>query len=525
MSHRVCMRALSVALVLSVMLLGAVAAAPARAAQPGTVTDITWGTSRSDIDKTVALMQAGGVRWIRTNVPWTGIQPDDRSSYNTAYLADIDYATAKARAAGINIVMPVADGVPYWASADPEKYTDSSGNQHWNRYYRPSDNQEYANFFHFVVDRYKAQGVHAYEVWNEPNLPRFWPSGVDAASYVQMLKAAYPAIKSADPSSTVILGGLSGNDRDYLAGVYDAGGKNYFDAAGVHDYAWGDPTNCWNDASGHRAKDSFCGIEEMRRVMVDRGDAAKAIWMTEFGWSTCDNSSPNCYGSGVSQAQQADYLTKAFNLLDQRYSYVKVAMVYNFRSDYWMHDDAGDFDAQTGLMTTNFTPKPAFAAFKAYALSHAASDGPASPPPAGPSGSSAGTPTSRPSSHRPAMTRRAPLRARRTSTTMAIHHNRPVARAASLPRTPRLQPTVVSGRVANAPDGVALVRFQRYEPHSHRWTTVRVRVVRLGRSGQFSVAADYAGAHGRWRVRAEYRGSRDALPSRSCFRSLQLAAV
>ena len=54
------------------------------------------------------------------------------------------------------------------------------------------------------------------------------------ASARQLLKSAYPAVKAADPSATVVLGGLAGNDFQLLEGVYQAGGKGSFDAVGVH---------------------------------------------------------------------------------------------------------------------------------------------------------------------------------------------------------------------------------------------------------------------------------------------------
>lgn len=40
-------------------------------------------------------------------------------------------------------------------------------------------------------------GVHAYEVWNEPNIVNFWAPGPDPARYTQLLKLAYPAITAA----------------------------------------------------------------------------------------------------------------------------------------------------------------------------------------------------------------------------------------------------------------------------------------------------------------------------------------
>ena len=298
--------------------------APAQAAEKGTVPDVTWGTSRSDVDRTVALMSDAGVRWARLNVSWAAIEPHANNSYDGASLADLDYAVAKVRGAGIAVVMPVADSVPFWASGDPGKVLDALGRR-WNKRYRPASMADYADFFAFVARRYAPSGVHVFEVWNEPNLLQFWPSGVNAAEYKLMLQAAHGAIKSADPQSTVLVGGLSQHDRDFLAQLYAAGGRPYFDAVGDHTYPWGDPANCWNDGSGKRSRDTICGIEEVRRVMEANGDAAKQIWITEMGWTTYSGS------GGVTEAQQADYLVKGYRRLES-YPYVRAALQYSFRN-------------------------------------------------------------------------------------------------------------------------------------------------------------------------------------------------
>jgi polysaccharide biosynthesis protein PslG len=336
------------------------------AAEPGTNADLTWGISSADQDRTVSLMKDAGVKWVRLNISWKSVEPNSKGSYSSGYLSNIDSIVDKVRAAGIQVVMPMADSVPYWASADPSKYTDSSGTKHWNVYWRPTSFNDYGDAFRYVVNRYSAHGVHVYEVWNEPNLKNFWPSGPNATEYVQMLKAAYPAAKGADPSSTILAGALSDNDYGFLQGIYAAGGGPYFDAVSDHTYPNAGPDSCWNDSAGKRNRFAFCAIEEIRNTMVANGDSAKQIWLTEFGWSTCDNSFSGCWGKGVSESDQATYTTEAFRDLES-YPYVKAALEYNFRNTYFRNDDPGDFSADLGLLRTDFTPKPAYAAFQAYA--------------------------------------------------------------------------------------------------------------------------------------------------------------
>ncbi len=342
------------------------------------------------MDRSIALMRDAGVKWVRANMNWSSVEPTAKGSLDQWWLTEIDYAVRSAQAAGIQVLMPISDGVPYWASADPKKYEDGAG-KHWNRYWKPTSFQDYADFARAVVDRYQALGVHAYEVWNEPNYVRFWPSGPSAADYTAMLRAASPAIKQADPSATVVLGGLSLNDSDFLQQLYSAGAAPYFDVAAVHPYTGSaDPTTCWYQSGTSRyAKEAFCGIEEVRRTMLANGDS-RDLWLTELGWSTAP------VANGVDETTQASYLTKAFNRLAS-YPYVTNAFWYSGRNNYWQANDQTDLEANYGLVKVDFTPKPAYAAFKAYAggATTAPVPPPTNPPPAadtqGPTLSSIGT--------------------------------------------------------------------------------------------------------------------------------------
>lgn len=342
----------------AIFALGLGLAAPAGAAEKGVVPDLTWGTSRAEMDRTIALMSEAGVRWVRANIGWSAVEPDGPGVYNEGWLAEIDYAVGVARRAGMEVLMPISDGVPYWASADPAKFADGGG-KHWNVYYRPANTADYGRFVRFVVDRYKLQGVQAYEIWNEPNHPRFWPSGPNPAEYLPLLKAGHEAVKAGDPSATVVLGGLSRSDYSYVEKLYELGAKPYFDVLAVHPYTTADPTSCWTSGA-LPSMDAFCAIEQVRKTMVAHGDGEKEIWLTEYGWS----SSPLAPWS-VDEATQATYVAKALEKIDS-YPYVGKSFYYGFRNVYWLDDNLTDWEANLGLLRTDFSPKPAYAAFRAY---------------------------------------------------------------------------------------------------------------------------------------------------------------
>ena len=228
----------------------------------------------------------------------------------------------------------------------------------------PVDAADYADFMRDMAARYNGRVV-AWEVWNEPNHPRFWNPAPDPAGYARLLTAAYPAVKAGDPAAKVLFGGIAHNDYEYLEDVYaaDPGIGDSFDVMATHPYTAGgqSPADVDRDEAGRMTTTSFRAFGEVRDVMRDHGDL-QPIWLTEFGWST--NSNVQHPLGGVTEAQQADYLAQAFELLEAT-PYVEVAIVYNFRNNYWA-DDADNWEDQLGLLRTDFSPKPAYAVFKDY---------------------------------------------------------------------------------------------------------------------------------------------------------------
>jgi hypothetical protein len=455
--HRV---AVLIANVFAVLALGlALPVAGAQAAETGAVSAITWGQSRADVDREIALLKRLGAHYVRTNVNWAGLEPDGKGKL--AGLDMYDYAVEQARAAGLEIIMPLSDGVPYWASGDPRKRVDGSGKRHWNRTYPPANMGDYAEAFRTVVERYAPGGVHIYEVWNEPNLERFWASGPDAAQYARMLRATYPVIKQADPRSTVLLGGLSRNDFSYLEDVYRAGGGGNFDAVAVHPYTYGmDPTVTWKGTNPGEDRDrlswnSFPAIKEIRRSMDAFGDDGKGVWITEFGYSTTSDD------GGVSEARQAELLTKAYKYVDQ-FPWVKAMLWYSARNTPWMHD-ANDYESRFGLATSDFKLKPSAKAFRAVS----------------------GGSTARESGPSAAKRKPAPRRRGRSAT------RRPSVRATAAR-------TLVRGKLpaAIARRGHARLELQRHTGRA--WVASASRDTRV-RGGAYSATLEPRA--GRWRVR------------------------
>jgi hypothetical protein len=181
---------------------------------------------------------------------------------------------------------------------------------------------------------------------------------------VQLLRATYPVVKAAEPGATVVLGGLTGNDYEFLEGVYQAGGKGFFDAVGVHTDTACDvlsPYEFLRGPNNRMIDDSFLAYREVHATMLANGDS-KPIWMTEMSWRTTDAvCSEGAFAGqkpeGVTPAQQALYLSQAYHCLAQD-PYVQVALWFPLR------DERG---LMNGLVRSNGARKPAFASMRSYA--------------------------------------------------------------------------------------------------------------------------------------------------------------
>lgn len=194
----------------------------------------------------------------------------------------------------------------------------------------PDDIAAFANYCGTVAERYVGR-IQAYQVWNEPNLAREWGGQPpDANAYVEMLAACSAAIRRADPAAIIISAGLSptGNDdasaqRDdlYLQAMYDAGFQQHVDVVGAHAPGYNVPSYGPDDAEqdGNGRWASFRRIEDLRKIMVANGDAARQMAILEMGWTT-DTLDPAYSWFSVSEDEQAENIVAAYDYALENWS-------------------------------------------------------------------------------------------------------------------------------------------------------------------------------------------------------------
>jgi len=219
------------------------------------------------------------IGWIRCDLSWNSIQNQNEEAFNWS---SFDRIVRLAYERGIE-VLPILTYTPVWARSEECKYTSKCP---------PADAALFADFARRAVERYESQGVDTWEVWNEPNIAKFWAGGVSAYEYTQLLRSTYRAIHAADAGATVVSGGLapaSSNGtniepREYLERMYESGVQGFFDVLGFHPYSF--PLSPENAASGNAWTQMSESSWSLRSIMKENGDGGKELWVTEFGAPT-----------------------------------------------------------------------------------------------------------------------------------------------------------------------------------------------------------------------------------------------
>jgi len=298
---------------------------------------VSGGASLAGVDREIALAHALHAKVVRVEVPWSELEPLGPNQLEPRALAYLDRLTSDAAADGIGVVAMV-ESSPCWASSAPasllRRCTPSQTNK--ANSWPPSNPATFASFAAYLAQRYGTR-LAALEVWNEPDQSNedYFAGPEKPQRYATVLRAAYPAIKQADPSLPVLAGSLVGANGVFLKALYAAGIKGYYDGLAVHYYTL-----------------TIASLRSLHEVQVANGDT-KPLWLNEFGWSSCYPRRRIEQEQGCVTAQtQAANLTNIFRSL-ARTPWIAALVVYK------LQDSALE---EFGALTARGKRKPAFAA-------------------------------------------------------------------------------------------------------------------------------------------------------------------
>jgi hypothetical protein len=211
--------------------------------------------------------------WPSVNVPewrlWDArvTWPDLEPSKGQWRFDNLDKSLAMAEAHNTEVLMTLGL-TPRWASARPEERSVSQP----GFAAEPKDIEDWRTFVRTVATRYKGR-IHAYEIWNEPNLKQFWSGTTD--QLLALTREAHNIIKSVDPTAVIVSPSATGaHGIPWLSEFLSKGGGRYVDVIGYHFYVFPKPPEAMLPL-----------IDKVKQALKDNGAGDKRIWDTELGWA------------------------------------------------------------------------------------------------------------------------------------------------------------------------------------------------------------------------------------------------
>ncbi|GAB4521285.1 MAG: hypothetical protein Fur0018_01610 [Anaerolineales bacterium] len=327
--------------------------------------------------RVMGLLLDSGARLVRyAGVSWDAVEPSE-GVYNWEVLSRTDAVLQELAANGIDVILTVR-GVPLWAQ---KVYGHTCGPVAAEKL------PAFAGFMAQLVQRY-SQPPYSVRYWELGNEPDVDPSLVRADSvfgcwgdktdpyygggyYAEMLKAVYPAIKTADPQAQVLNGGLlldcdpthpqANNDCHaalFFEGILRSGGGDYLDIVNFHGYPLFVQGSLMMDAQfpGWAARGGVvAGKVSYLREVMSRYGVEKPIFHTETSLLCAEWNKQDCKPPGDAFYQaQAAYVVRGF--LRNWALGVQGAIWYDFEGEGWRY---------ASLVGADFSnPKPAYRAFQ-----------------------------------------------------------------------------------------------------------------------------------------------------------------
>ena len=328
---------------------------------------LTHAAPTESLPERVAMVAETGVTATRVDVFWSTVAPErprnPRDPDDPAYdWTRPDVIMRGMEDAGIDVIASVYS-TPAWAVAGeddeyPAAYNPNAPNA-----------DDFADFMHAFAARYRGDfapaggdgplpAVRHIEVWNEPNLGGFLLPQVDASgervsipAYAGMVRAAYPAIKDANPDAVVIVGVAGPRSSssetgtgalEWLRGLRAEGVP--LDAYSQHIYPATPPTAETDVVPTWRTVPRL--LDELDGFGPDI-----PLYITEAGYTT--ETTP-FRDTRVTEEEQADYLIDMFSLEELQTPRVPVIVWFNLQ-------DNRNWPA--GLIREDLSRKPSYERF------------------------------------------------------------------------------------------------------------------------------------------------------------------
>jgi polysaccharide biosynthesis protein PslG len=281
-------------------------------------------------------IRATGFGFVRFAVGWDEIEKT-RGVYNWTETDDL---VRRVRKAGLKMVVPLLGGHAFYDGAVPAPWPNTDHVRTRTRApSSPESVEAFARFASAAVSRYGADDI-VWEIWNEPDLARFWPPRPNVDVFSVLAERTCKAMRALVPGA-VIVGPALGrvpDPRDGVSAAYwdaflSSGASACLNAFSVHPYRHGD----------EKPEAAFQDYRRLFLLMATRR-RQEPLLNTEWGYSTAQ----------LSEDKQADYILRA-RLMDILWG-LPLSVWYEWRDSC---DDASDLECRFGVTREDGSGKAA----------------------------------------------------------------------------------------------------------------------------------------------------------------------
>jgi Glycosyl hydrolase catalytic core len=204
--------------------------------------------------------------WRDGHAVWVKLEPQ-RGKWN---FTQLDKEVAMGEEHGVEMML-VLGTTPTWASARPDEPGCCGPASPRGAKAEAANAADWRNYVSKVAQRYKGR-VHVYELWNEPDVARFFSGTPEKLA--ELNRQAYQTLKAVDPSITVVSSSMSGSGTavPFLQKYFAAGGGDSADVIGYHFYV------------GKRPPEAMVAAMQQVRDLMRQAGVDKPLWNTETGW-------------------------------------------------------------------------------------------------------------------------------------------------------------------------------------------------------------------------------------------------
>jgi Cellulase (glycosyl hydrolase family 5) len=302
-------------------------------------------------------LRSAGVSMLRVDMGADRAMPASTWSPNSSYNLRVGKLLVEAKARGMKVLVALQQS-PEWTRPG----TGTNVKQY------PTDLVAWKSLCSALAAHW-GEMVHAWQVWNEPNLSAFTgvsgDSNARADKYVPVLKASFDGIRAGSKHPKVVFGGPSLSDNLFIDACYWRGAKDYFDVMAWHPYQGDETKSPFSADLYDKTRVTFAPRILEHMAYWERQHADKPIWWTELGVSVHSNDgipANEPWRFGVPTPEKAAEHLLAYLELAKRWPQVEYGFVYV------AHKTGDVHQAGYSIMQADGTLLPQLDALKGYTL-------------------------------------------------------------------------------------------------------------------------------------------------------------